>query len=101
MKNIGNLIHKIVSKGSDLNDMILDMLSLNTIKIFMVSKPRDWIVTMDKYNNKHIINEYGGYLLNKENKNNFISKNWVLFEISSKILRLFTRVLRVLLFRLT
>jgi|KBSMisStaDraftv2_1062788.scaffolds.fasta_scaffold1478133_2 hypothetical protein len=42
----------------------------------MIHKPNNWEIEIENnYSKNYNIINYGGFLLNNENKNNFISKN--------------------------
>nr|QWO71408.1 RNA polymerase [Termitomyces sp. K2P1] len=72
--NEDNTVQKIIVPDKGLEDKIVKLLGVDTEKLVMICEPSKWdvsIIDSDRY----IINQYGGFLLNSINKNDFISKS--------------------------
>nr|QWO71405.1 RNA polymerase [Termitomyces sp. K1Ag] len=72
--NEDNTVQRIIVPDIGLDDKIVKLLGVDTEKLVMICEPSKWdvsIIDSDRY----IINEYGGFLLNSINKNDFISKS--------------------------
>nr|QWO71409.1 RNA polymerase [Termitomyces sp. T123] len=70
-----NTVQRVIVPGKKLEDQIIKLLSVDLEKLVMVCEPCKWNVSIDERKKFKIIN-FGGYLLNSINKNQFINESY-------------------------
>jgi hypothetical protein len=68
-------LKRYILPGDALKNNLLNIITQDSDLIPMISKPEDWIIVKGKKEGKFYIKNYGGFISNKNNKNNFLKKS--------------------------